>query len=124
MTTTFQRSILTPNQTHFSSSRSTSNSSRQYNKTRTSTFINGFNERFDVAFLAEDERRRKRNRSISTWISGARIDGNSGGIIASVLQTPQAIKQDLQNAASVTRDIVIQVSKDSAHFRWILIGSV
>lgn len=51
-----------------------------------------------------------------------RINGNPGGIIASVLQPPQAVEEDLKDEASVTRDVVVEVSEDPTHCCKIPIG--
>lgn len=44
-----------------------------------------------------------------------RIDGNSGGIISSVLQTAEAVEEEFQNVAPLSVDVEIQIRENPAH---------
>lgn len=71
------------------------------------TLVDGFDERLDVSFLAENEGRRE--------IRGGTIDGNSGGVVASVLQSPETIEKHLKDITPLSVNIVIQVRKYPTH---------
>lgn len=43
------------------------------------------------------------------------VNRNAGGIIASVLQTAEAVEKHFQNVAPVSADIEIQVCKNPTH---------
>lgn len=76
------------------------------------TFVDRLDEGFDVAFLAENEGCGRAVVCIARkWI----INWDSGGIIASVLQTPQAIEENFENVAPLSVDAVIQVGEYSTH---------
>lgn len=53
-------------------------------------------------------------RSAVVRIDGG-VDRNAGGIIASVLQTAEAVEKHFQNVAPVSADIEIQVCKNPTH---------
>lgn len=52
---------------------------------------------------------------IELRVRGRRINGDPGGIVASVLQTAEAIEQDLENEAPISVDIVIQIRENPTH---------
>lgn len=71
------------------------------------TLVDGFDERLDVSFLAENEGRRE--------IRGGTIDGNSSGVVASVLQSPETIEKHLKDITPLSVNIVVQVRKYPTH---------
>lgn len=82
------------------------------------TFVDRFDERFDVPCLPKDERRerigggtiRKRRRRRQRG-----VDGDAGGVVAPVLEAPQAIEEDLEYVTPLPADVVIQIGEYAAH---------
>lgn len=54
---------------------------------------------------------------IELRVKGRRINRDSGRIVASVLQTAEAIEQDLKNETPVSVDIIIQIRENPTHGR-------
>lgn len=85
--------------------------------------MNRFDEGIDVAGLTKDEGRGREGVvaigeiGIELRVRWLRIDGDSGGIVPSVLQTAEAIEQNLKNEPPVSVDIVIQIRENSTHLR-------
>lgn len=52
---------------------------------------------------------------IELRVRRGRINGDPSGIVASVLQTAEAIEQDLENEAPISVDIVIQIGENPTH---------
>lgn len=73
--------------------------------------VDRFDEGFNVAFLSEDERRREGG----IGAIAARIDRNSSGIIAPILEAAEAVEQHFQNVAPLSTDVEIQVGENPAH---------
>lgn len=76
------------------------------------TLIDGFDERFDVSFLTENQRRRRKRELRRRGI----VDCDACGIVSAVLQSPQAIEENLQDVLSLSVEVVIQIRKYSTHF--------
>ena len=47
------------------------------------------------------------------------VDGNSSGIVASVLETTKAIEENLKNVPSFSVHVVIQIRKYPTHFLFL-----
>ena len=71
--------------------------------------VDGFDERFDVAFLAEDDRRERIG-------GGESVDGDSGGVVAPVLEPPQAIEKDFEDVPPLSVNVVIQIREYATHY--------
>lgn len=69
------------------------------------TLINRFDERFNVSFLTENK-----GREIGI------VDRDACGIVSTVLQSAEAIEENLQDVSSVSVHVVIQIRKYSTHF--------
>lgn len=84
------------------------------------TFVDRLDERFDVPCLPKDERRerigggtvRKRRRRRQRQRG---VDGDAGGVVAPVLEAPQAIEEDLEYVTPLSADVVIQIGEYAAH---------
>lgn len=84
------------------------------------TFVDRFDERFDVPCLPKDERRdriggvtiRKRRRRRQRQRG---VDGDAGGVVAPVLEAPQGIEEDLEYVTPLPADVVIQIGEYAAH---------
>jgi hypothetical protein len=78
--------------------------------------VDGFDKGLDVSLAAEDERRRRDDGFVGgRWGIVVRVDGDAGWIVASVLQTPEAIEEHLQNVAPLLLHIEIQIRKYPTH---------
>lgn len=90
--------------------------------------INRFDEGLDVALLAEDERTRVQPNGsrrlgyvgINVADDGRRgqqggVDGDAGGIVATVLEAAEAMEEDLEDVTPLPVDVVIQVREYPTH---------
>lgn len=98
-------------------------------RSRPLTCVDQSHERLDLPGLAERERRRRivrRSPRCPVFVqpkvsapgflrSRIGVDGNARGVVAPVLQPPQAIKKHLQYVSPLPRDIVVEVGEDPAH---------
>lgn len=59
----------------------------------------------------EQRRDRRHNR-----LGAVSVDGDSRRVIAPVLESPQAREEQVENLSAGTRDLVVVVAEDAAHF--------
>ena len=82
------------------------------------TGVDGSHEVLDLALLAEHQRGRpgvRRHRRSRSAGGNVGVDGDTGGVVAAVLEAAEAIEEDLEDVPALPRHIVVEVREDPAH---------